>query len=126
DADRVPVDSESWRATACPRLGSGADGPKRHGIWRIETDAGKLTNLGKSQKIAHRRLATAIFIGAIGMQPIPATAAIGIDERDRQVVAAEKPGEDPGCGGLPSGIVVRTQSGQAGGNRGGCFHRLLV
>src|SRR5215207_3671411 len=88
-------------------VGSGADGPKRHEIWRVDTHAGKLTNLGKCQKIAHYRLASAIFVGTVGMQSITATAGLGVDECNRQVVAAEKPGENANCGGLPFSIAVR-------------------
>src|SRR6185312_10363772 len=109
-----------WRATACPRLvgtgiKSGANGVNRHGTCQADIDASLLTNLGKTQQIAHNRLASPIFVGAIGMQSVPATAGRDVDERERKVVAAEKPGEDVGCDGLPCGIAVRAPCRQAGG-----------
>ena len=61
---------------------------------QADIDARKLTNLRKTKQIGHDRLAAAIFVGAVGMQSIAATAGLGIDERHRQIVAAEKPGED--------------------------------
>src|SRR5690349_2120182 len=109
-----------WRARVCPRLaganvGSGADGAKCHGICRVDTHAGKLTNLGKPQKIAHYRLAPTVFIGSVGMQSIAAATGVGIYECNREVVAAQEPRESPGCFGLPFGIVFRAQGLQAGG-----------
>src|SRR5712691_2639022 len=98
-----------WRATVCPRLAganveSGPDGAKRHEICRVDTHAGKLTNLGKPQKIAHHRLSPAIFVGPIGVQSIAATAGLDINECDREVVATQEPRENPGCFGLPFSI----------------------
>src|SRR5579859_3965227 len=120
-----------WRATVCPRLaganiGSGPDGAKRYGIRRVGTHAGKLTNLGEPQKIAYRRLSSAIFICSVGMQSVAATAGLGINKCNREVVAAQEPRKSPGCFGLPFGIVFRAQGLQAGGDGCGCFHRLLV
>jgi hypothetical protein len=62
---------------------SGADGAKRHGEFYADIDARKLTNIGKTEQIGHDRLAAAVFVGAVGMQSIPATAGLGIDEHDR-------------------------------------------
>ena len=92
----------------------------------MDIDAGKLPNRGKAQQIAHNRLASAIFVGPVGMQSVPTTAALRIDERHRQVVSAEKPGEDVCCGRFPFGIAVRAPRRQAGGDRRRRFHRLLI
>ena len=73
---------------------SGADGAKRHGRCHADIDARKLTNIRETEKIGHDRLAAAVFVGAVGMQSIAATAGLGIDQRERQVVAAEKPREN--------------------------------
>src|SRR5690348_6472791 len=119
------------RATACPRLvGTGikssANGVNRHGSCQADIDASLLPNLGKTQQIAHNRLAPPIFVGTIGMQSVPATAGRDIDERERKVVAAEKPSEDVGGDGLPFGITARAPRRQAGGNRRRRFDRLLI
>src|SRR5258708_36029506 len=60
------------------------------------------------------------------MQSIATTAGLGIDERNRQVVAAEKPEENPGRDRLPFGIAVRAPRDQARRNRRGGFQRLLI
>ena len=62
---------------------SGADGAKRH-LWRhADIDARKLTNISQTEQIGHDQLATAIFVGPIGMQSIAATAGLGIHQRYR-------------------------------------------
>ena len=60
------------------------------------------------------------------MQSVAATAGLGVNECNRQVVAAEKPGENPGCSGLPFNIVVRAPRRQTGGNRCRRLYRLLI
>ena len=60
------------------------------------------------------------------MQSIAATAGHGIGERNRQIVAAEKPGENLRCDRLPFGIVVRVPRGQTGRNCRGGLQRLLI
>ena len=60
---------------------------------RVGVDPRQLTNLGKSEKIAYDRLAAAVFVGAIGMQPVAAAPGFQIDQRHGQIIAAEKPGE---------------------------------
>jgi len=62
---------------------SGADGAKHHGGRYADIDAGKLTNIGKTEQIGNNGLAASVFVGTVGMQSIPATAGLGIDERDR-------------------------------------------
>ena len=99
------------------KLNSGADGAKRHRGCHADIDARKLTNIGKTEQIGHDQLAAAVFVGAVGMQSIAATAGLGIDQRDRQIVAAEKPGENVGCDRLPFGVALRPPGGQAGGDR---------
>ena len=105
---------------------SGADGAKRHCRYQADIDAGKLTNIRKTEQIGYDRLAAAVFVGAVGMQPIPATAGLGIDERNRQIIAAEKPGENVGCDRLSFRVTFRAPSGQAGRDRRRCLHGLLV
>src|SRR5438552_3769414 len=60
------------------------------------------------------------------MQPVATTAGLEIDQRNRQVVAAEEPEESPGRHGLPFGITISAPRDQARRNRGGGFHRLLI
>ena len=60
------------------------------------------------------------------MQSIAATAGLGIDQRDRQIVAAEKPGENAGCDRFPFGVAIRAPGRQAGGDRRRRLQRLLI
>src|SRR5258708_17757014 len=60
------------------------------------------------------------------MQSIATTAGLGIDERNRQIVAAEKPEENPGRDRLPFGFAVRAPRDQARRNRRSGFQRLLI
>ena len=92
----------------------------------VAADARKLTNLRKAEKIGHDGLATAVLVGAIGMQPVAAAAGFEIDQRHRQVIAAEEPGEGARGIGLPLGIAVGAPRGEAGRDRRGGFHRLLI
>ena len=49
-----------------------------------------------------------------------------IDQRQGQIVAAEKPGESARGHGFPLGIVVRLPRRKAGRDGRGCFHGLLI
>ena len=96
------------------------------GWCHADIDARKLTNLGETEEIGHDRLAAAVLVGAVGMQSVAATAGLGIDQRDRQIVAAEKPGENAGGDRLPFGVAICAPGGQAGGDRRRGLHRLLI
>ena len=105
---------------------SGADGTQRRGFCQAGIDARELTNLGKAEKIRQDRLTPAILISTIGVQSIAATAGVRIDQRHGQIVAAEKPAENPRCDGFPLGIAVRSPRSKAGRDRGCGFHGLLI
>ena len=60
------------------------------------------------------------------MQAIAATAGLQIDQRQRQVVAAEEPREGARRGGLPFGMAIGALGRKTGRNRRRGFQRLLV
>ena len=88
--------------------------------------ARELAHLGKTEKIGHDRLAAAVLIGAIGMQPVAATAGLEVDQRDGQVVAAEEPCEGARRARLPLGIAFGAPRRKAGRDRRRCLDRLLI
>jgi len=102
----------------CPRLaGVGGKGQaptarSTGGLVKADVDARKLANLRETEQIGQDRLGAAIFVGAVGMQSIPATAGLGIDQRDGQVVAAEEPCEGARRHGFPFGIAIRPPCGE--------------
>ena len=128
--ERLPIHEGGLRQDVLGSLeGKCTQAPMaRSATWRCHAniDARKLTNIRKTEQIGHDQLAAAVFVGAIGMQSIAATAGLGIDERYRQIVTAQKPGENIGCDRLPFGVTIRAPGGQTGGDRRRCLHRLLV
>src|ERR1019366_4086408 len=89
-------------------------------------DAGELSDFREAEKIGQDRLTAAIFISTVRVQPIATTSGEGIDQGHGQVVAAEKPGEDTGCDGLPFAIAIRSPGREAGSDRRRCFQGLLI
>ena len=85
-----------------------------------------MSNLGKAEQVRHHGFSAPVFVGTVGVQAIAAASGFQIDQRDRQVVAAEKPREYPRGFGFPFDIVIGAPRGEAGrdGRRG--LQRLLV
>ena len=127
--ERLTV-QEAWLVTKCPRSFDQEVSFRRTarnaGRSSRRRDARKLAHLGKAEQVGDDGLAAAVFVGTIGMQSIAAAAGLQIDQRHRQIVAAEKPGECARGVGFPLGIAVRTPGRQAGRDRRGGFQRLLI
>src|ERR1700710_309259 len=97
-ADKAPGGSGTGIATRCPQLVQGKDVRRRSGDQRRRlraafAETGYLSNLGKTEKVRYHRFSAPVLVGTIGMQAVATTARFQIDEGDRDVVAAEEPGE---------------------------------
>src|SRR6185312_16754587 len=88
--------------------------------------AGELPHFHQAQEVGHGRLAATVLVGTIWVQYIAAASRVGLDQRQGQIVAAEKPCERPGCMRTPGEITVGAPSGEARGEGGGGFHGLLI
>src|SRR5258708_29864631 len=116
------VSSARWSG----RVKSSAHGAQCGEFCQAGVDARELTNFRKTKEIGYDRFAAAIFVGAIGVQSIAATAGVRIDQRHGEIVAAEKPRENARCHGFPLGIAIRPPRREAGSDRRRCFHGLLI
>src|ERR1700681_4983267 len=92
----------------------------------LAAEACKLTHLRKTEEIGDDGLATPVLVGPSGMQTIAAAACFPVDQRQEQIVAAEKPCERPRRLGFPLQIAVCTPRRQAGRDRRGGLQGLLV
>src|SRR4051795_6279258 len=68
----------------------------------------KLANLREPKQVGHDRFATLVFIGTVRMQAVAAASGVEIDQRQGEIVAAEKPGESACRIGLPFGVACGT------------------
>src|SRR6185295_12508763 len=78
------------------------------------------------QQPGDERFATPVFIGAIRMKAVAATAGLDVRQRNRQIVSAEKPVECPQRIGSPPDVGIDAPRGTAGRNRRRCLQRLLI
>src|SRR5258707_9972977 len=130
--ERLPVQEGGLQQSALGSLEwllkSSTDGAKcrRSGMCQADVDVRKLPDLRETKKIGQDRLTPAIFISTIGVQSIAANAGMRIDQRNRQVVAAEKPPEDAHCDGFPLHIALCPPGREAGSDRGRGFEGLLI
>lgn len=77
-------------------------------------EAGNLTNLRDAEKIGYDGLTAPVLVRPVGMQAIATATRFQVDQRQRQVIAAEKPLECVRRAGPPFEITVRTPRRKAG------------
>ena len=53
----------------------------------------KLPDFSEAEQIAHDGFATTVFIGAVGMQAIAATARLHVHQRRTQIIVSQEPAE---------------------------------
>ena len=68
----------------------------------LVTCARKLANFREAKQIGHDGFAAPVLVGAVGMQAVAAASRFQIDQRQGQIIAAQKPGECARGIGLPS------------------------
>ena len=98
-----PPDVENAHRAYGPQL-PGANSAE---LRRLDATAGcapKLANLNKAEQVGYDGLPAPIFIRTVGMQSIATASPVRIDQRRREIVAAQKPGQCPRGFGFPLDI----------------------
>src|SRR5215210_6220307 len=72
---------------------SSTQGLKRSTSRVVAARAGEFTNFRKAEKIGHNRLAAPILVRAVAMEPITTATGVQVNQGQRQIIAAEEPGE---------------------------------
>jgi len=99
----------------CTKSGVGHTlGPKPRKLRAIATYESKLTNLCEAEKIGQDGFGASVLVRAVGVQPVATASRFQIDQRQRQIIAAKKPGEGARRIAPPFGIAIRAQSRKAG------------
>src|SRR5947207_15930152 len=88
--------------------------------------SGKFTNFREAEKIGHNRLAAPILVRAVAMQPITTATGVQVNQGQRQIIAAEKPGECARRVCPPLEMAVGTPGRKTGRNRRCGLQRLLI
>src|SRR4051812_36226664 len=88
--------------------------------------AGKFTNFREAEKIGHNRLATPILIRAVAMQPITTATGVQVNQGQRQIIAAEEPGECARRVSSPFEAAIGTPGRKAGRDRCRGLQGLLI
>src|SRR5436853_7493585 len=88
--------------------------------------SGKFTNFREAEKLGHNRLAAPILIWAVAMQPITTATGVQVNQGQRQIIAAEEPGECARRVRPPLQIAIGTPSRKAGRDRCCGLHGLLI
>src|SRR6185295_19248038 len=86
----------------------------------------KLTNFRKAEKIGHNRLAAPVLVRAVAMQPITTATGVQVNQGERQIVAAEEPGEDTRRVSSPFEFAIGAPSRKAGRDRRRGLQGLLI
>jgi hypothetical protein len=74
---------------------------RRHRACALGYRAGYLPDICKTKEVRQQGLRAFVFVGTVGMQAIPATPHLGIDQRHRKIVAPQEPIERALGFGLP-------------------------
>ena len=98
----------------------------RDGLKRASRGAMDLAHFRQADEIGDGGFPAAIFVDPVGMQAVAAAAGFQIDQRQRQIIVAQEPGEGARRLGHPARIAIGPRRRQAGGNGRGRFQRLLV
>ncbi len=86
----------------------------------------ELTHLREAEKIGYHGFAAPVLVRAVGMQPVAAAPVSEIDQGQREIVAAEEPGECTRRLGFPRGIAIGTPCRKAGRDRRRGLQGLLI
>src|SRR2546421_11276547 len=92
----------------------------------ITARAGEVTNFRKTEKIGHNRFAAPILVRAVAMQPITTATGVQVNHGQRQIIAAEEPGECARRVSSPLEIAIGTPGRKASRDRRRGLHRLLI
>jgi len=99
---------------------------QRRGPRAAFTEAGDFPDLAEAEQVRHNRLPATIFIGTVRVQAVPTAPGLQIDQRHREVIAAQEPREHTRSFGLPFEILVCAPCNETGGNRCRSLQRLLI
>jgi hypothetical protein len=83
----------------------------------IATRQRELTYFREAEKVGYNRLAAPILVRAVAMQPITTATSLQVNQGERQIVAAEEPGEYARCGCFPFEITIGAPCRKAGRDR---------
>src|SRR5438105_13646991 len=88
--------------------------------------SGKFTNFREAEKIGHNPLAAPILIRAVAMQPITTATGVQVNQGQRQIIAAEEPGECARRVSSPFEVAIGTPGRKAGRDRCRGLQGLLI
>ena len=86
----------------------------------------ELADVDQRQQVGQDGLGTHILVGSVGVEPVEASTGLEVNERDSEVVGAEKPIEGALGACWPLWASIRALRGKAGGNCRGRIYRLLI